>query len=232
LSPSGNAGRRAAGALMARLARLVRIAPEGAAISFAIAAAGILCLLLGLRPLGGAILIAALAITAFFRDPDRFPERSDGVVLSGADGKVSDIADAALPGAPGVKYQRVSVFMSPLNVHVNRAPVGGAVESIEYTPGKFRAAFRDQASEHNERTLIVFTGADGRRYGMAQVAGYIARRIVCRVRANDRIQPAQRIGLIMFGSRVDHFIPPDYRVTVSIGSRVRGGLSIIGERIE
>ena len=124
--------------------------------------------------------------------------------------------------------RRVSVFMSPLNVHVNRAPIGGEVTMVEHTAGEFRAAFRDDASEHNERNLIAMTDASGRTFGMMQVAGYLARRIVCRLRARDRIQVGQRIGLIMFGSRVDHFFPSDYRVTVSMGQRVRAGESIIG----
>ena len=93
---------------------------------------------------------------------------------------------------------------------------------------KFRAAFRDEASELNERNLIAMKDAQGRVFGMIQVAGYLARRIVCRLRANDRIQAGQRIGLIMFGSRVDHFFPPEYRVTVTTGQRVRAGETIIG----
>jgi phosphatidylserine decarboxylase len=111
---------------------------------------------------------------------------------------------------------------------VNRAPVGGEVTIVEHTAGEFRAAFRDDASEHNERNLIAMTDASGRTFGMVQVAGYLARRIVCRLRARDRIQAGQRIGLIMFGSRVDHFFPSEYRVTVSMGQRVRAGESIIG----
>jgi phosphatidylserine decarboxylase len=118
--------------------------------------------------------------------------------------------------------------MSPLNVHVNRSPVAGEVTTVEHTAGEFRAAFRDDANEHNERNMIAMTDAAGRIFGMMQVAGYLARRIVCRLRARDRIQTGQRIGLIMFGSRVDHFFPAEYTVTVSMGQRVRAGESIIG----
>jgi phosphatidylserine decarboxylase len=217
------------GALVARLGAVATIAPEGVAISLGIAVLGLVLLLVGLRAPGAIVILLALAIAAFFRDPDRFPAKSDGVVLAGADGKVTDVSDATFPGAPGGAYRRVSVFMSPLNVHVNRAPAEGEVERIEHTPGEFRAAFRDDASEHNERNLMVFADPAGRRIGMMQVAGYLARRIVCRIRTHDRIQAAQRVGLIMFGSRVDHFLPPEYRVTVSLGERVRAGESIIGE---
>jgi phosphatidylserine decarboxylase len=217
------------GAVLARIGAAAGIAPEGAALSLAIAIAGLIMLVAGWRSPGAIVVLAALAVGAFFRDPERFPQRSDGVVLAGADGKVTDVAERAIPRWSAAQFHRVSVFMSPLNVHVNRAPVGGTVVRVEHTSGGFRAAFRDDASEHNERNLMVFTDRTGRSFGMMQVAGYVARRIVCRVRAHDIVQPAQRVGLIMFGSRVDHFLPPEYRVTVAIGDRVRAGETIIGE---
>lgn len=151
------------------------------------------------------------------------------MVLSGADGKVTDISQCVLPDDRETSYHRVSVFMSPLNVHVNRAPAGGEIVTVEHTPGKFSAAFRATAAEENERNLIVIRDQAGRRHGMMQVAGYLARRIVCRVRTFDKVTAGQRIGLIMFGSRVDHFIPPDYRVTVTLGEHVRAGETVIGE---
>ena len=189
---------------------------------------GIILIAVGLTSVGAIVVILAIPIALFFRDPDRYPPRTENVVISGADGKVTDIAEVSFPGSTGRPYHRVSVFMSPLNVHVNRAPVGGEVMMVEHTAGEFRAAFRDEASQHNERNLIAMTDASGRMFGMMQVAGYLARRIVCRVRAHDRIQPAQRIGLIMFGSRVDHFFPSEYRVMVTLRQRVRAGESIIG----
>ena len=149
-------------------------------------------------------------------------------MLSGADGKVTDIGQGAPSGIEG-NFRRVSVFMSPLNVHVNRAPVSGEVVSVNHISGEFRAAFSDYASEHNERNLIALDDASGARHAMVQVAGYLARRIVCRLRKRDKIQAGQRIGLIMFGSRVDHFMPLQYRVVVSVGDRVRAGESVIGE---
>ena len=167
----------------------------------------------------------------FFRDPERAQKNHEGAVISGADGKVTDIGEGCLPGGSHEeRYRRVSVFMSPFDVHVNRAPISGEVISVEHTAGKFRPAFRDEASEHNERNLIVLSDAAGRRHAMVQVAGYLARRIVCRLRPADLIERGERVGMIMFGSRVDHFMPLDYRIAVEIGDRVRAGESIIGER--
>jgi phosphatidylserine decarboxylase len=223
-----DSGRPAPGAVLARIAGAIGIAVEGAALSLGLAVVGIILIALGLKSLGAILVLLAIPIALFFRDPDRYPARTENVVISGADGKITDISDVSFPASTGRLCHRVSVFMSPLNVHVNRAPVGGEVTMVEHTAGEFRAAFRDDASEHNERNLIAMTDAAGRMFGMIQVAGYLARRIVCRLRARDRIHAGQRIGLIMFGSRVDHFFPSEYRVTVSLGQRVRAGESIIG----
>jgi phosphatidylserine decarboxylase len=223
-----DSGRPAPDAVLARIAAVIGIATEGVALSLGLAIVGVILIVFGLRSIGAILMILAIPIALFFRDPDRYPARTENVVISGADGKVTDISDVSFPGSTAKPCHRVSVFMSPLNVHVNRAPVGGEVTTVEHTAGEFRAAFRDDASEHNERNLIAMTDASGRMFAMMQVAGYLARRIVCRLRARDRIQPGQRIGLIMFGSRVDHFFPPEYRVTVSLGQRVRAGESIIG----
>lgn len=223
-----DSGRPAPGAILGRVAHAIGIATEGAAMALGLAALGIFLIVLGLSSVGAIIVILSLVIALFFRDPDRYPPGTENVVVSGADGKVTDVADVAFPGSTGRPFHRVSVFMSPLDVHVNRAPVGGEIMMVDHTSGEFRAAFRDEASEHNERNLIAMTDASGRMFGMMQVAGYLARRIVCRVRAHDKIQTGQRIGLIMFGSRVDHFFPSEYRVAVTPGQRVRAGESIIG----
>lgn len=197
-------------------------------MTLGILAVALITLVGGLPWLGVPLIVLAIAVGSFFRDPERRATAPKNAVISAADGKVCDVSEAPLPEAGGQLSRRVAVFMSPLNVHVNRAPVGGEVTIVEHTAGEFRAAFRDDASERNERTLIAMTDASGRMFGMMQVAGYLARRIVCRLRARDRIQAGQRIGLIMFGSRVDHFFPPEYQVTVSMGQRVRAGESIIG----
>jgi phosphatidylserine decarboxylase len=219
------------GVIIARIAALLKIAPEGAAISLAAALAAILLLLVGLHWLGVAMIVVAMALGAFFRDPDRTPPGRRGIVLSGADGRVTDIGEGAPNGLVG-NFRRVSVFMSPLNVHVNRAPVSGEVATLKHTAGEFRAAFSDHASEHNERNLIVIEDPEARRHAMVQVAGYLARRIVCRLHMHDRIEAGQRVGLIMFGSRVDHFMPLEYRITVKVGDRVKSGETAIGELVQ
>ncbi len=214
---------------MTALAEMIGLAPEGAKLAFGVLLAGVITFALGAPSLGIFLILAAIAVGSFFRDPERYPERTERVVISGADGKVTDVSECTLPGDRETVYHRVSVFMSPLNVHVNRAPIAGEVATVEHTPGEFRAAFRSDADQHNERNLIVLRDEIGRRTGMMQVAGYLARRIVCRVRARDRVAMGQRIGLIMFGSRVDHFIAPDYRVTVAPGEHVRAGETVIAE---
>jgi phosphatidylserine decarboxylase len=223
-----------AGDLARRLGGAIGIAAEGVNMAAVVLAAGALAFALGWHEAGGVVILCGLAIAAFFRDPERSPVPAcERLVLSGADGTVSDVAEMPLPdGAAGERYHRVSVFMSPLNVHVNRAPVGGEIISVRHTPGAFHAAFRDHASEHNERNLIVLSDARGRQHAMVQVAGYLARRIVCRLHPHDTVRCGERIGLIMFGSRVDHFIPPDYRVVVKIGEKIRAGESIIGELLQ
>jgi phosphatidylserine decarboxylase len=223
-----------AGDLARRVGGAIGIAAEGVTMASGVLAAGVLALVLGWPGAGTVAILCGLAIAAFFRDPERSPAvASERLVLSGADGTVSDVAEMPLPdGATGERYHRVSVFMSPLNVHVNRAPVGGEIISVRHMVGAFHAAFRDYASEHNERNLIVMSDARGRQHAMVQIAGYLARRIVCRLHPHDTVRCGERIGLIMFGSRVDHFIPPDYRVVVKLGEKVRAGESIIGELLQ
>jgi len=224
-----------AGDFARRVGGTIGIAAEGVMLASAVLAAGVLALALGWDWAGVVAILCGLAIAAFFRDPERSPANisSERVVLSGADGTVSDVAEMPLPdSSAGDRYHRVSVFMSPLNVHVNRAPVGGEIMSVRHTPGAFHAAFRDYASERNERNLIVLSDLRGRQHAMVQIAGYLARRIVCRLQPHDTVRSGERIGLIMFGSRVDHFIPPDYRVVVGVGERVRAGESIIAKLLQ
>jgi phosphatidylserine decarboxylase len=212
------------------LGAFLRIAPEGVRITLSSAMLGILVAAIGFAWAGMVIILIAAAIATFFRDPERVASSPLDAVLSGADGKVCDVREGPLPGGPRDEiYRQVSVFMSPLNVHVNRAPMGGEVLAVKHTAGEFRAAFRDDASDHNERNLMTFADSRHRPYAMVQVAGYLARRIVCRVRPGERVERGQRVGLIMFGSRVDHFIPREYRIAVNIGDRVRAGETVIGE---
>ncbi len=215
--------------ILVPIARAVHIAAEGVLVSGIIVIVGLVLLAFGLKITALAVIVLGVAVALFFRDPERYPRVTEGVIISGADGKITDIIDTSMPGDASRSCKRISVFMSPLNVHVNRAPVAGEVTSVEHTPGEFRAAFGDEASQHNERNAILMRDAAGRIHAMVQVAGYLARRIVCRLRVHDRVESGQRIGLIMFGSRVDHFVPPEYRIAVALGQRVRAGRTVIGE---
>ncbi len=208
------------------------IAQEGLRFVLPLVGTGAALLAAGFFRSGIALVAFGVAAGAFFRDPDRVVTTTTNVVVSAADGRVCDIAPALSPESSKELYTRVSVFMSPLDVHVNRSPVSGEVETLKYSKGGFRAAFRDGASEHNERNLIKIKDEHGKEHILVQVAGYLARRIVCYVHPGQRLEQGQRIGLIMFGSRVDHFLPPDYRVSVGVGAHVRAGETIIGEMIK
>jgi phosphatidylserine decarboxylase len=123
---------------------------------------------------------------------------------------------------------RISIFMSPLNVHVNRSPLDATIEHVRHTPGRFHAAFADKSSDENERNALVLR-AGTRRLLLVQIAGAVARRIVCRRAPGDRLARGERFGMIMFGSRVDLYVPPDVRVCVRPGDRVHAGATVIGE---
>ena len=223
-----------AGDLTRRVGSRIGIAAEGVKMAAIVTAIGLLLLVFGWHWAGALVVLCGLAVAAFFRDPERTPAAvSDGLVFSGADGVVSDLAEMPLPDdRDGDRYHRVSVFMSPLNVHVNRAPIGGEVLRVHHTAGEFHAAFRDHASEHNERNLIVLNDTQGRSHAIVQIAGYLARRIVCRLQPHDMISQGERIGLIMFGSRGEHYVPQVYRIVVKLGDRVRAGESVLGELLD
>jgi phosphatidylserine decarboxylase len=163
----------------------------------------------------------------FFRDPERTPPADERAVVSPADGRVVAVVPEREDRFLNALATRVSIFMSPLDVHVNRSPVTGTVRQVQHTEGKFRAAFSDKSSLDNERNAIVLDSG-GKRYLTVQIAGAVARRIVCHVGPGDRLERGQRFGMIMFGSRVDVFLPPGVQPTVTKGERVRAGLSILG----
>jgi phosphatidylserine decarboxylase len=170
----------------------------------------------------------ALAFVGFFRDPERSVPISEGTVLSPADGKVvriREVGEGRLLEGAGIQ---VSIFLSLFDVHVNRAPIKGLVEKIDYRRGKFLAANRDKASHENEQNALKIVNSNGKSLSMVQIAGFVARRIVCYVREGDALERGERLGLIMFGSRVDLFLPQGSRVEVAEGQRVKGGETIIG----
>lgn len=178
--------------------------------------------------------LATLAITLFFvwffRDPDREIPEGEGLVVSPADGVVTAIdADRAPEALAGGHFQRVSIFMSPIDVHVNRIPADAEVVSVKHTPGKFLAAYDDRAPLENERNEVVLRDPAGRTFAFVQIAGLMARRIVCHLRPGDRVERGARFGIIMFGSKVDVYLPPEARVRVRVGERVRAGSAVLGE---
>lgn len=165
----------------------------------------------------------------FFRDPDRLIPSGEGVIVSPADGKVIKVeAIDATPYFDG-PCTRISVFMSIFNVHVNRAPCEGTVRQVNYHPGKFFSANLDKASADNEHNALLLESPSGKQIGCVQIAGLVARRIICAVQAGDTVNRGQRFGLICFGSRLDIYLPPGTHIDVSVGQRVQSGSSILGK---
>ncbi|MCK4792460.1 MAG: phosphatidylserine decarboxylase family protein [Desulfobacteraceae bacterium] len=167
-------------------------------------------------------------IVFFFRDPDRVIPTEDGGVVSPADGKVVEVRVVSESDVAREKMLKVSVFMSVFNVHVNRIPTDGTVVDISYYPGKFFSANLDKASKDNERNAVSLDIGSGRRLVVVQVAGLIARRIVCRIDKGDHLRRGQRFGIICFGSRLDVYLPSDTKPAVSVGDKVLAGTSILG----
>jgi len=206
------------------------IAPEGIPFLLGAAALAAVLSLLWPRTIPAAFFGALLTVFVgwFFRNPDRTPPSLPGAVISPADGKIMYAGDNP-PGRyldePG---KRVSVFMSVFDVHVNRAPVSGKVASVQYHPGKFLVANVEKASLDNEQNGVLIETPDGHRVAYVQIAGLIARRIVCDLVPGDVVRAGQRVGLIRFGSRVDILLPASASLSVREGDRVRAGESVVG----
>ena len=163
----------------------------------------------------------------FFRDPDRVIRKGDNLVLSPADGRVLVAGAASAAVAPPGQWLQVSIFLSPMDVHVNRVPATGRVTKVEYIPGRFRPAFHHDATG-NERTEI-WLDAGGRSIVFRQVVGALARRIVCRVAEGDTVQAGDRFGVMKFGSRMDVFVPADSTLRVKEGDPVKAGDTVLAE---
>ncbi|HEY7290596.1 MAG TPA: phosphatidylserine decarboxylase [Vicinamibacterales bacterium] len=198
----------------------------------------------GLPFIGGALLLAVVAGAAlswvvsipfaalallfvfFFRDPERHVPDGAQLVLSPADGRVM-VAGAAQPGAaPAGEWQQVSIFLSPMDVHVNRVPASGRITRVAYTPGKFLPAYRDDAGSANERSEI-WIDHGGQTIVARQVVGILARRVVCRVQTGAEVRAGDRFGVMKFGSRMDVFLPITAKVVAKVGDTVRGGETVI-----
>lgn len=172
--------------------------------------------------------LIALFVLQFFRDPGRLIPLNPKAVLSPADGRIVVVAKAHDPYA-NREALKISVFMNVFNVHSNRAPVDGKIEKVEYFPGKFVNADLDKASTENERNALVITAANGETVTCVQVAGLIARRILCYVNASDVLARGQRYGFIRFGSRVDVYLPLSARPMVVVGDKVSATETILAE---
>ncbi|HED09213.1 MAG TPA: phosphatidylserine decarboxylase family protein [Caldithrix abyssi] len=164
----------------------------------------------------------------FFRDPVRPVPEGEKLIISPADGHVVKIEEVDEPLYFKEKVRKVSIFLSVFDVHVNRMPIAGEVDFVDYRPGRFLAAFADDASDHNEQSVIGVRSDHGRVL-FKQIAGLIARRIIYYSRVGDQVKPGERMGLIRYGSRIDMFFPLDVEVKVKLKQRVRCGASVIGE---
>ena len=168
----------------------------------------------------------------FFRDPERYPINDDAFLVSPADGVVSLIVNVRGPkelNMENKEFQRVSVFMNVFNCHVNRVPVTGKIDEIFYKPGKFIDASLDKASEDNERNLIKYSNNSGKTFAIVQIAGLVARRIVCEVKEGQNLNQGDRIGIIRFGSRVDLYFDNDYKLLAKQGQTVVAGESLLAK---
>lgn len=206
---------------------MLRFAPEG---YFFIAFFGIATLISFLLQ-GSWFTILPFVLTLFmlyfFRDPERTIPAEKDIFVSPADGKIIVIKDTFEDEHLKADAKQISIFMSPLNVHVNRVPCSGTVKTVKHTVGSFKAAYKDEASLKNENIAMVLES----KYGsilLRQIAGYIARRAVCRVKAGDSLKRGERYGIIKFSSRVDIYLPKNTDINVKLGDKVKAGETIIG----
>lgn len=184
------------------------------------------------QPLGWIGGAATIWCVFFFRNPDRVTPCRAGLIVSPADGIVKWVGPATPPlelelgPAP---RDRISIFMNVFDVHVNRIPLEGAIVRLVYRPGRFINASLDKASEHNERQGIVIAAKDGAEVGLVQIAGLVARRILCRLNVGDTVRTGQRFGMIRFGSRVDVYLPPGVAALVVVGQRMIAGETVTAD---
>jgi phosphatidylserine decarboxylase len=204
----------------------VRIALEGIFYVLVPATLAVIVLLLGLWPVALLLGILAAFMAFFFRDPERQPPTDPDIVVAPADGRVTRVRPVE-EGNSGPSATVVSIFLSPLDVHINRAPIAGEVTNVSYTRGRFLMATNENASLVNEQNALTIKG-ERITIVCKQIAGILARRIVCWKRAGERVELGERFGLIKFSSRTDVLLPASVEVLVAEGSRVQGGTTIIG----
>jgi phosphatidylserine decarboxylase len=175
---------------------------------------------------GLAFLILAVLFLFFFRDPDRIVTQEDGAVLAPADGRVLVAGAPTVQDFPAERWQQISIFLSPLDVHVNRIPIAGTVTKVLYHPGRFLPAYRAEAGDVNEYTEVWVDHA-GQAVVVRQLVGVLARRVVCRTTEGAEVQAGERFGVMKFGSRMDVFVPKTARITVKVGERVVAAVTVI-----
>jgi phosphatidylserine decarboxylase len=173
--------------------------------------------------LGGIAIGLGLFVLFFFRDPDRTPPSDPALIVSPADGRIMEVVDEPYEGKPG---RRISVFLSIFDVHVNRSPIGGRIRAIEYRTGKFYAAMRGRASAENEQNSF-YVQSDHGEVVFKQIAGWVARRIVCWKAVGDSVVRGERVGMIRFGSRMDIWLPEPVEILIRPGQHVAGGKSAL-----
>ena len=205
------------------------VAKAGYPFIFASAFATAVFALLGVSFLAVLGLLTTGFICYFFRDPDRLIPNGDGIIVSPADGKVIKVEPVDQTPYFDGACTRISVFMSVFNVHVNRAPHEGTIRQIDYHPGKFFSANLDKASKDNEHNALLLESPSGKQVGFVQIAGLVARRIICAVQTGNELKRGQRFGLICFGSRLDIYLPVDAAIQVAVGDKVQAGSSILGK---
>jgi phosphatidylserine decarboxylase len=188
-------------------------------------ALGLLALVPGWKWAAGILIFLGVFVLYFFRDPERAIPSDPDAVVSPADGRVVEILDEPWESDPGL---RISIFLSVWDVHVNRAPVAGEIRRVEYRPGRFYAALRARASAENEQNVIRIATPRGDMV-FKQIAGWIARRVVCWKAAGDRVALGERVGMIRFGSRVDVWLPAGAEIIVRRGQKVAGGSSVLAK---
>ncbi len=207
----------------------MRLAPEGRRLIGGAAVVTVVLALIGWKVLALVALALTLFFLNFFRDPDRLTPPGDHLVTSPADGRVVAVLDRVREERfLQRECRRVSIFMSPLDVHVNRIPIDGTVVDVARRSGQFHAAYLDKASEFNEQTAVLLEDKRGERILFVQIAGQLARRIICRLRPGDHVHRAERYGMITFGSRLDLYLPTAVEVRVRVGDRVAAGTTVIG----
>jgi phosphatidylserine decarboxylase len=213
---------------MADRARGWPIAREGVPFLAAAAVPAAAAWALGWTVAGALFGAAAFFTGWFFRNPSRRIPDGPNLIVSPGDGRVLAVMEEEEPRFLKARAVRVSIFLSPLNVHINRTPCEGLVKAISYSPGKFLVASRTEATLQNEQTAMLIETDAGCRILCVQVAGYVARRIVCWLSEGERVERGERYGLIRFGSRMDLYVPAGTQVRVKAGDRVTGGETIIG----